>query len=539
MADLGYTSVGGTHAGIVSASLEPVTAPENGTLDSISLYIYSDGEAGDRDIRAALYVGGTSDSDPTGATLLEDLGVIGCDGTGSVWKTVNSSTSPTFTTGQRLWVGIKSGAVVHGGINLSYDVGSGGDWLGNCAIVTSAITSPAETIAWDATIGSGYTNGTRHYSLYLTYSTGDTTPPTLSSPSASATGGTTGSGSVSTDEGNGTLYFVVTTSATAPTAAQVKAGQDNAGAAAADSGSQSVSATGSQSISGGFTGLTSETTYYAHYMQEDAATNQSSVASSSSFTTADVTAPTLSSPTATDNADGTADGHVDTDEANGTLYWIISTSATAPSVAQIQAGNDSTGSAAADSGSQSVTATGTQDVTATGLADGTTYYFYFQQQDAATNDSTVASASGFTTGDTTAPTLTSPSASATGATAATGSVSTDEANGTLYWVCTESGTAPSVAQIQADQDNSGSAAADSGSQSVSATGVQNVSASGLTPSTTYYIHFQHDDAASNHSAVVSSASFTTSAVGSILAVLTGEGPLMGSGPLVGQGPLID
>lgn len=113
----------------------------------------------------------------------------------------------------------------------------------------------------------------------------DSTPPTLSSPTGTKTGSTTGSGSVSTDEGNGTLYWVVTTSATAPSVAQVQAGQDHTGAAAADSGSQAVSGTGVQNVSGGFTGLSPSTTYYAHYQHQDAATNDSTVATSSSFTT--------------------------------------------------------------------------------------------------------------------------------------------------------------------------------------------------------------------------------------------------------------
>ena len=116
-------------------------------------------------------------------------------------------------------------------------------------------------------------------------------------------------------------------------------------------------------------------------------------------------------------------------------------------------------------------------------------------------------------GDTTAPSLTSPQASASTPTDAVGSVVSDEANGVLYWVCTESGTAPNVAQIQAGQDNGGSAATDAGSQAVTATGSQFVAADGLTAETTYYIHFQQQDAATNDSTVVSSASFDTPAAG--------------------------
>ncbi len=111
--------------------------------------------------------------------------------------------------------------------------------------------------------------------------------------------------------------------------------------------------------------------------------------------------------------------------------------------------------------------------------------------------------------DETAPTLTSPSGSATGSTTASGSVDTDEGNGTLYAVCTTSATPPTAEQVQAGEDDSGAAAAYATSQAVSGTGTQNVNASGLSPETAYYWHFQHQDAAANDSAVSTSSSFTT------------------------------
>jgi hypothetical protein len=103
----------------------------------------------------------------------------------------------------------------------------------------------------------------------------------------------------------------------------------------------------------------------------------------------DTQEPTLSSPSVTATGTTAADLSVSTDEGNGTLYWVLSTTNTQPSVAQIQAGNDSTGSAAAASGNQSVSATGTQNASATGLSASTAYYAFFQHQDAAGNDSTV------------------------------------------------------------------------------------------------------------------------------------------------------
>jgi hypothetical protein len=119
----------------------------------------------------------------------------------------------------------------------------------------------------------------------------------------------------------------------------------------------------------------------------------------------DTTAPTLSSPTGSATGATTIDASVDTDEGNGTLYWVATTSATGPSEAQVQAGEDHTGAAAADSGSQAVSGTGTQSVGATGLSAATGYYVHFQHQDAATNDSTVSTTAEITT-DASGPTIT-------------------------------------------------------------------------------------------------------------------------------------
>lgn len=225
----------------------------------------------------------------------------------------------------------------------------------------------------------------------------DTTEPTLTSPTGTATGESTADGSVTTDEGNGTLYAVVTTSATKPSVAQIQAGQDHTGSAAPYSTSQAVTATGVQNISA--TGLSASTGYYWHYQHQDAATNDSTVATSAQFTTdaPDLTAPALTSPTGTQTGSTTANGSVTTDEGNGTLYAVVTTSATKPSVAQIQAGQDHTGAAAAYATSQAVNATGVQNVSATGLSPATGYYWHYQQQDAATNDSTVATSAQFTT----------------------------------------------------------------------------------------------------------------------------------------------
>ena len=87
-------------------------------------------------------------------------------------------------------------------------------------------------------------------------------------------------GSVSTDTGTDTLYHVVTLTAATPTAAQVIAGQNNAGTAAVKSASQAVTATGSQSVSG--SDLSADTVYYMHFVQSDG-TESSNVVTSTQF----------------------------------------------------------------------------------------------------------------------------------------------------------------------------------------------------------------------------------------------------------------
>lgn len=122
---------------------------------------------------------------------------------------------------------------------------------------------------------------------------GDTTAPTLSSASVTSVGSTTGTGNVTTNEGNGTLYGIVSASATAPSATQIQAGQTNTGAAAVWSGNQAVSSTGAKTFS--ITGLTAGTSYYAHFQHKDSANNNSTVVTSAQFTTLtpDSTNPTM------------------------------------------------------------------------------------------------------------------------------------------------------------------------------------------------------------------------------------------------------
>lgn len=216
----------------------------------------------------------------------------------------------------------------------------------------------------------------------------------------------------------------------------------------------------------------------------------------------DTTAPILSSPSTSNITATAARGTATTDEANGTLFGIVSTSATPPTAIQVEAGQSNSGASASWAGSLAITSVGAKNLDATGLGSNTGYYFHFMHKDSSGNRSAVLTSSLFTTltsGDTTPPTLSSALGSSAGTTSAAGSVSTNEANGTLFYKVSQNAT-----ETASTLQSTGL------SRSVTTTGVQNVTQSGgLTPNTTYRMHFVHVDAAGNVSNVISSATFTT------------------------------
>lgn len=104
--------------------------------------------------------------------------------------------------------------------------------------------------------------------------------PVLSVPTASTAGSTTATVGCTSDTASGTLYVVVTTSATQPSAAQIKASTDHADAAAAYSSSDASVTAGANTFDA--TGLTSGLTYFAHFVQ-NANSADSDVLSTSAF----------------------------------------------------------------------------------------------------------------------------------------------------------------------------------------------------------------------------------------------------------------
>ncbi|MDO8454716.1 MAG: DUF4347 domain-containing protein, partial [Sulfurimonas sp.] len=119
----------------------------------------------------------------------------------------------------------------------------------------------------------------------------------------------------------------------------------------------------------------------------------------------DIIAPTLSATGSSALAQTTATVSATSNET-GTMYYVITTSATPPSNTQVVAGQNDGGTAAVKSSSDAATAATQKDFSVTALTAGTLYYVYFVAVDAASNKSTVGSASFTTVSANSAPTIT-------------------------------------------------------------------------------------------------------------------------------------
>ncbi len=135
---------------------------------------------------------------------------------------------------------------------------------------------------------------------------------------------------------------------------------------------------------------------YSVTIQADGGT-PTTVANPIAISVIDVAAPVLSNATSLETGSTTATLTWDTTVGNGTLYVIGSADNVAPSAAQIIAGHDHTGSAAAYAHNQAVSGTGTQTVNATGLSASTTYYPFAVQVGLPSENSNVSAAASFTT----------------------------------------------------------------------------------------------------------------------------------------------
>ena len=313
----------------------------------------------------------------------------------------------------------------------------------------------------------------------------DTTAPTLSSTSASDVTYYGATLNFTSDEA-GTYYYLVYAAAdTAPNAATVKA---QGTAVAKGSGVAAASAN-----TAGVTGLSGSTAYKAYVIVEDAAGNASAVSTIDINTSAppDTTAPTLSSTSASDVTLSGATLNFTSDEA-GTYYYLVYAAAdTASNAATVKA----QGTAVAKGSGAAAASANTAVVT--GLSASTGYKAYVIVEDAAGNASAVSTIDINTSAppDTTAPTLSSTSASDVTLSGATLNFTSDEAGTYYYLVYAAAAAAPDAATVKAQgtavAKGSGAAAASANTASVT----------GLSGSTAYKAYVIVEDAAGNASAV--------------------------------------
>ncbi|WP_167856694.1 T9SS type A sorting domain-containing protein [Hymenobacter aquaticus] len=194
------------------------------------------------------------------------------------------------------------------------------------------------------------------------------------------------------NEAGKTYFVVVADNAAVPTVAEIKAGQSSGGGAPVASGTISTAA--ATEGSRGVTGLSAGTSYDVYFIAEDNLTPTPNIQGApikldvTTLATADTTPPVFASgsPTATGVTVTGFTLSSTLDEVGTTYYVVLASGASAPSSAQVKAGQNASGTAAAVKGSVANPTANTAATTAvTGLTGGTTYDVYVVAEDAPLN----------------------------------------------------------------------------------------------------------------------------------------------------------
>lgn len=190
-------------------------------------------------------------------------------------------------------------------------------------------------------------------------------------------------------------------------------------------------------------------------------------------------------------------------ESGRGYYVILGSGATAPTAAQVKAGQDALGQIVALRGSGSVTS-GMNQFALAGLSANTGYVAYFTAEDISNNLQTVIHQASFITPaipDTTPPTISAISVSGTTSTGTTLLATVNE-SGTGYYVILLSGSvAPSAVQVQLGQTGTGQTAPIYGS-GTTVVGINQFPVVGLSASGSYSIYFTAKDAIGNLQPIV-------------------------------------
>jgi autotransporter-associated beta strand protein len=333
----------------------------------------------------------------------------------------------------------------------------------------------------------------------------DTTPPSWVSgwPKAdtATTNGFTARARI--DEAGMAYFVVVNNGAPTPSAAQVKAGQDAGGTAALQSGSLALAADteGSSAVSG----LLAGTPYDVYFAAEDADENLQSGATKVDVTTLgtpDTNAPVWISgwPKADTAGSEGFTVRAQINEAGTGYYVVVSNNAAAPSVAQVKAGQDATGSAALKSGSLALAANLENSAVVTGLSAGTAYDVYCVAEDAVPNlQAAVTKVDVSTLADTTPPVWISgwPKADTATTNGFTVRAEINEAGTAYYVVLSDGAGAPSATEVKNGQGAGGGSPLVSGSMALSANTEGSSVVSTLAPETAYDVYVVAQDGATN------------------------------------------
>jgi hypothetical protein len=217
----------------------------------------------------------------------------------------------------------------------------------------------------------------------------DTTPPdwTATWPQADPLSTTSLTVRAKTNETGIAFYVVLPDGATAPTSAQVKAGTDSTNTPVSASGSLALTA--NTEATGPVGGLSPGTAYDVYFVAQDTVPNlqPDPIKVDASTPAPDVTPPTWTAtwPKAEQLSPTSITVRAQTNETGTAYYVVLADGATAPSAAQVKAGNDSANAPATAAGSLALTANTEATGPVTGLTADTSYDVYFIAEDVVPN----------------------------------------------------------------------------------------------------------------------------------------------------------
>jgi hypothetical protein len=134
------------------------------TLDSISIYLPS-GESA-TSLRMAVYTGGTSDTNPNGATLVHDTGSLTTGVSTEGWHTIAVAGSPALSSGVRMWIAARAASWSFHRATSN----TGSEFVGRVQ-ATDETGSGAAGTAFPATVdNTTQSSSGGSYLFYLTYS---------------------------------------------------------------------------------------------------------------------------------------------------------------------------------------------------------------------------------------------------------------------------------------------------------------------------------------------------------------------------------